>query len=164
VLRSDIERKGLLVQAKAQGADERERDHAEDRAAEESSPLAASTARPKEKGKAACDHQEVPRGANQDQQQDWPQDVACAQHGMKNLKCSGDEARRKEIGAVPQQGDREARAEAQGALSLGQHHDRDVDQGLDCVKNPDRGVEEHGGSQRNDKHRGSNVNSGDGPN
>jgi len=102
VLRRDIERKRLLVEAKTQGADERERDDAEDRAAEEPSPRAASTARAEETGKAACDHQEVPRGTNQDQQQDWPQDVACAQHGMKSAKCSSDEARRKEIGAVPQ--------------------------------------------------------------
>jgi hypothetical protein len=43
-LRSDIERKRLLVEAKTQGADERERDHAEDRAAEEPGPLAASSA------------------------------------------------------------------------------------------------------------------------
>src|SRR5450755_1347365 len=70
MLRSDIERKRLLVKARAQGRDERERDYAEDRAAEEPSPLAASIARSDETGKAACDHQEVPRGTNQDQQQD----------------------------------------------------------------------------------------------
>src|ERR1700682_2494357 len=64
VLRSDIERKRLLVETKAQGADERESDHAEESAAEEPSPLAASTARAEETGKAACDHQEVPRGTN----------------------------------------------------------------------------------------------------
>jgi hypothetical protein len=42
VLRSDIERKRLIVEAQAQRRDERERDYAEDRAAEEPSPLAAS--------------------------------------------------------------------------------------------------------------------------
>ncbi len=163
VLRRNIERKRLLVEAKAQGADERERDHAEDRAAEEPGPLAASTARPKETDQAACDHQEVPQGTDQDQQRDGPHDVACAQHNRKSVKPSSDEARHKEIGAVPQHGDREARAEAQGALSLGQHHDPDVDQGLACVKNPDRWIEEHGGSQRNDKQLGPDVNGGDGP-
>jgi hypothetical protein len=54
-LRSDIERKRLLVEAKTQGADEGERENAHDRAAEEPSPLAMSGARPEETGKAACD-------------------------------------------------------------------------------------------------------------
>jgi hypothetical protein len=76
---------------------------------------------------------------------------------------SGDEPRGKEIRAVPQRGDHEACAEAEGAFLLGQRHDRDVDQGLARVKNPDRGVEENGDRQRNDKHRRADVNGGDGP-
>jgi hypothetical protein len=43
MLRSDIERKRLLVEAKAQGADEHERDDAEDRAAEKPSPNCTSS-------------------------------------------------------------------------------------------------------------------------